>query len=78
MRKGTILVVTAMDERTVVLRARAGRYRLGAWSDGHQRHPTVGVGSRLIAVLTSARQGPTMVRPNPCECTAALYALKAP
>jgi hypothetical protein len=30
MRQGTILVVAAMDERAVVLRSRAGRYRLGA------------------------------------------------
>jgi hypothetical protein len=62
MRQGTILVVTAMDKRTVVLRARAGRYRLGAWSDGHQRHPTVGVGqpAHCCAHLgqTRANDGP--------------------
>jgi hypothetical protein len=57
-----MLAVTALDERTVVLRSRAGRYRLGAWSEGHERHPPVCVGSRLIVVLTSARRGPTMVR----------------
>ena len=73
MRKGTMLVVTALDERTVILRSRAGRYRLGAWSKEHERHPPVCVGSRLIVVLTSARRGPTMVRPISCECTAALY-----
>jgi hypothetical protein len=66
-----------MDERTVVRGARAGRYRLGAWSGGHQRHPAVGVDSRLLVVLTSARHGPTMVRSSVCACTAALDALSA-
>lgn len=41
MRKGTMLVVIALDERTVVLRSRAGRYRLGAWSKGTSAiHPS--------------------------------------
>ena len=67
MRQGAMLVVTALDERTVVLGSRAGRYRLGAWSQGPERHPPVCAGSRLTVVLTRRGEGQRWSVPTPAS-----------
>lgn len=74
MRKGTILVVTALDERTVLLKSLGGALSARGVVQG-ARAPSTRLRGQPPdrSVLTSARRGPTMVRPGSCECTAALY-----